>query len=67
MTTSKETERNGIDDSIKRKLQDSHWQEGLTWRKKMIQIIAKLRRDARAHFFVKEMDLILRTVEQDYV
>ena len=45
MTKSKETEKKGIDESTKRKLQDSHWQEGLTWRKKMIQIVAKLRRD----------------------
>jgi hypothetical protein len=45
MAKPNETENKGIDDSTKRKLQDSHWQEGLTWRKKQIQIIAQLRRD----------------------
>lgn len=34
-----------IDENTIRKLQDSHWQEGLNWRKKMIVIIARLKRD----------------------
>jgi hypothetical protein len=45
MTKAEATEKKKIDESTKRKLQDSHWQEGLTWRKKMIQIIACLRHD----------------------
>ena len=40
-----ESENYRINEATIRKLQDSHWQEGLTWRKKMIQIIAQLRRD----------------------
>jgi hypothetical protein len=40
-----ESENYRINEATIRKLQDSHWQEGLAWRKKMIQIIAQLRRD----------------------
>jgi hypothetical protein len=43
MTEQKEPE-NRIDDSTKRKLQDSHWQQGLEWRKQKVYIIAQLRR-----------------------
>ena len=36
---------NGIDENTIRKLQDPHWQQGLTWRKKMLLIVTQLRHD----------------------
>jgi hypothetical protein len=39
----KETENNGIDVNSLRKLNDTAWQEGLSWRKRMLETIAGLR------------------------
>src|SRR3972149_10538650 len=39
------TKNNGIDENTTRQLRDSHWQNGLAWRKKMLIIIAQLRHD----------------------
>ena len=45
MTKPKEVKNNGIDDKKIRKLCDSAWQEGLSWRKRMLETIAELRCD----------------------
>lgn len=43
MTKSKETKNNGIDVNSLRKLNDTAWQEGLSWRKRMLETIADLK------------------------
>jgi len=43
MTKPKETGNNGIDVNSLRKLNDTAWQEGLSWRKRMLETIAGLR------------------------